>query len=190
MVPCIGTSTLPEPTGGGTAAAGRPRRLLGGLGRRRGGDRRVGHPHLDVEALAVDLDRRGALDQRSASSSAAAGGFGAAMPRQVERLLDPLRRVLHRREVGVAQDREVGRDRRGDAFDDHLLEGPDGAGDRGRPVLAPHDQLADEVVVVLADRVAGLVAGVEAHAEPVGCDQLGDRARATAGTCRRPGSRR
>ena len=84
--------------------------------------------------------------------------------------------MLHRLEVGVAQDREVGGDRGGDAFDHHLLERTDGAGDRGRAVLAPHDQLADEVVVVLADRVAGLVAGVEADAEPVGRDELGDRA--------------
>ena len=39
-------------------------------------------------------------------------------------------------------------------------------------VLAPHDELADEVVVVLADLVAGLVAAVEADAEPVGRDEL------------------
>ena len=41
-------------------------------------------------------------------------------------------------------------------------------------VLAPHDELADEVVVVLADGVAALVAGVEADAEAVGGDELGD----------------
>ena len=47
---------------------------------------------------------------------------------------------------------------------------------RDLAVAAPHDQLADQVVVVLADLVATLVAGVEANAEPVGWQQLGDRA--------------
>ena len=76
----------------------------------------------------------------------------------------------------MAQDGDVGRDGGGNALDHHLLERPDGAGDGGRPILAPHDELADQVVVVLADRVAGLVAGVEAQTEPVGSDQLGQRA--------------
>ena len=94
------------------------------------------------------------------------------MPERSRRSSTHFVECLHRREVGVPQDRQVGRDRGGDALDHHLLEGADGAGDRGRAVLAPHDQLADEVVVVLADRVAGLVAAVEAHAEAV----RGDRA--------------
>ena len=74
----------------------------------------------------------------------------------------------------MAQDGQVGRDRRGDAADLHLLEGADRAGDRRRAVLAPHDQLADEVVVELADLVAGLVAAVEADAEAVRHLQLAD----------------
>ena len=57
-----------------------------------------------------------------------------------------------------------------------LLERPDHAGDGGGAVLAPHDELADEVVVVLADLVAGLVAAVPADAEALRGDQLGDRA--------------
>src|SRR5829696_1439647 len=93
--------------------------------------------------------------------------------RQVQRLLDPLRRVLDGLEVRVTEDRQVGGDRRGDAADAHLLEGPDGAGDRRRAVLAPDDQLADEVVVELADLVTGLVPAVEADAEAVRDLQLG-----------------
>ena len=63
------------------------------------------------------------------------------------------------------EDGEVGGDRGGDALDPHLLERPDHAVDGGVAVVAPHDELADEVVVVLADLVAGLVAAVPAHAE-------------------------
>jgi hypothetical protein len=44
------------------------------------------------------------------------------------------------------------------------------------PVAAPHDQLGDEVVVVLADLVALGVAGVEAHERPVGDLEPGDGA--------------
>ena len=84
--------------------------------------------------------------------------------------------MLDGREVGVPQDRQVGGDRRGDTLDHEFVERPDRAGDGDLAVAAPHDQLADEVVVVLADLVARLVAGVEAHAEAVGGDQLGDRA--------------
>ena len=66
---------------------------------------------------------------------------------------------------GCFEDGEVGRDRGGDPLDHRLLERPDHAGDGGRTVLAPHAELAGEVVVVLADLVAGLVAAVPAHAE-------------------------
>ena len=44
-------------------------------------------------------------------------------------------------------------------------ERPQHAGDGGVAVAAPHDELADEVVVVLADLVARLVAAVPADAE-------------------------
>ena len=46
----------------------------------------------------------------------------------------------------------------------------------GLAVDAPDDELADEVVVVLADLVAGCVSAVQAHAEAVGHDELGDAA--------------
>ena len=61
-------------------------------------------------------------------------------------------------------------------FDDEFVECPDRPGDRDVTVAAPHDQLADEVVVVLADLVAGVVARVEADAESVRGEQLRDRA--------------
>ncbi len=76
----------------------------------------------------------------------------------------------------MAQDGEVRRNCRGHPFDYQLLESADGSGDRGGAVLAPHDELADEVVVVLANRVAGLIAGVEPDAEAIGCCQPGDGA--------------
>jgi hypothetical protein len=65
------------------------------------------------------------------------------------------------------------------------LERPEGAADGGVAVLAPHDELADEVVVVLADLVAGLVAAVPAGAVAAGRDELGDGCRGRAGTRRR-----
>ena len=131
--------------------------------------RGLGHPHADVEPLPVHLDRR-----RSRGPSARPRRRAAPRVRpsrhagEVEALLDPLRRVLDRREVGVAQDRQVGGDRRGDALDHSSLERRDRARDRHVAVAAPHDQLADQVVVVLADLVAGVVPGVEAHTESVG----------------------
>ena len=94
---------------------------------------------------------------------------------EVELLLDPLGAVLHRLEVGVAQDREIGRDRGGHTVDDHFLQRANRASNRSRTILAPHNQLADQVVVVLADCVAALIAGVETHTETVRRDQLADR---------------
>ena len=58
------------------------------------------------------------------------------------------------------------------------------------PVVAPGDDLGDEVVVVLADGVALVVAGVDAHAEAAGAGEAGDGARATGGSARRRGPRR
>ena len=49
-----------------------------------------------------------------------------------------------------------------------LVERPQHAAAGRVAVGAPHDELADEVVVVLADLVAGLVAAVPAHAEALG----------------------
>src|SRR5690606_16180972 len=92
-------------------------------------------------------------------------GGGGADAGEVERRLDPLGGVLRLPEVGVAQDGQVSRDGGGHALDPQLLEGPDRAIDGDVAVLAPDDQLADEVVVELADLVAGLVAAVPADAE-------------------------
>ena len=80
-------------------------------------------------------------------------------------------------EVGMTQDRQIRRDRRGDTLDRHLLQRPDRTRDRGVAVLAPDDDLADQVVVELADLVARFVTAVEANAEAVGGDELGDPAR-------------
>ena len=73
-----------------------------------------------------------------------------------------------RSEVRVLEDRPVGGDRGGDPFDHRLVECPERASDRRIAVVAPDDQLADQVVVELADLVTGLVAGVEADAVAVG----------------------
>jgi len=62
------------------------------------------------------------------------------------------------------------------AFDVHLFECPNCARDRSRAVLAPDDEFADQVVVVLADGVARLVPAVESHAEAVGQLERADRA--------------
>ena len=77
----------------------------------------------------------------------------------------------------MPQDRQIGGNRGGDAFDDHLVECPNRAGDRRWAVTTPDDQLADEVVVVLADLVARLVPRVEPHAESVGRLEHIDRPR-------------
>ena len=91
------------------AGLGRSRRPAGG---RSGHAGRLRDPELDVEALAVDLDRRAPPDQRLGvlvvlGRAAAAGAADAA---EVERLLDPLGGVGHGGEVGVAEDGQVGRD--------------------------------------------------------------------------------
>ena len=74
------------------------------------------------------------------------------------------------------EDRDVGRDGRRDTLDDHLVERAEHAATSGLAVDAPGHELADEVVVVLADLVAGCVSGVEAHTEAVGHDELRDAA--------------
>ena len=77
-------------------------------------------------------------------------------------------------EVGVFQDRHICRRRRCHARNVQFAKCPKHAPDGGVTVGAPHDQLADEVVVELADLVAGLKARVKAHAEAVGCTQRRD----------------
>ena len=68
----------------------------------------------------------------------------------------------------MLKDRHVRRNGRRHTPDVHLAERPQRAADRRLTVPAPHHQLADQVVVELADLVAGLVAAVEAHPVAVG----------------------
>ena len=84
--------------------------------------------------------------------------------RGVHFVLDPLRRVARRAEVVVREQHVVRGDRRVHAFDLELVERAEHALDRAVAVGCPHDELADEVVVVLRDRVALVVAAVPAHA--------------------------
>ena len=94
---------------------------------------------------------------------------------QVERVLHPLRRVRRGDEVGVREDRDVGRLGGGDALDLELAERSQHPRDGDVAIAAPHDELADEVVVVLADLVARFEAAVPPHAETLRHPQLGDR---------------
>jgi hypothetical protein len=80
-------------------------------------------------------------------------------------------------EVGVGEDGEVGRQRGRHPLDAELADGPDHAGDGRVAVRAPDDQLADQVVVELADLVPGLVATVPADPEPLRRHQRGDPSR-------------
>jgi len=73
--------------------------------------------------------------------------------------------VLDGREVGVLENRDVGGDGGGHPFHLEFGESTEHASYGGGPVVTPHDQLADEVVVELADLIAGFVAGVESGGE-------------------------
>src|ERR1700730_7621369 len=77
-------------------------------------------------------------------------------------------------EVRVAENGEVGGDRRLDTLDLGFLEGADHAVAGGFTIAAPGHELGDEVVVVLADRVALVVARVDARAETVGPSEARD----------------
>ena len=157
MVPCIGTATLPLPAAGAPpAAAARRGRVpaaapapaaataaIGTSGTHTFTEKRLPSTSTSTSrctfgALAV-LGRR-----RPAASPATEAG-------EVEAVLDPLRRVLGGGEVGVLEDGDVGRDRGVDALDAELPQRPQRPGDGDVAVGAPHDELADEVVVVLAD---------------------------------------
>ena len=160
------------PAAGRRAAAADGRgRLLGGLAGARRGDRRgdVGHPQLHGEALAVDLDVDVALDQRRRRRRRrGAGAGGAATPLRSSVSSTHLVECSRRRSRGGARiARSAG----------IVVATPSTTISSSArimramavgAVLAPHDELADEVVVVLADVVAGLVAAVPAHAEAVG----------------------
>src|SRR5713101_245887 len=74
----------------------------------------------------------------------------------------------------MAQDGDVGRNGGGDTFDLGFAKGAQHSMDRFLAVGAPHDELADQVVVELADGVAFFVAGIGPHAVPVGPAKAGD----------------
>ncbi|CAB4948024.1 unannotated protein [freshwater metagenome] len=74
----------------------------------------------------------------------------------------------------MLEDGDIGRDCGGDALDAELAQCSQCAGDGGGTILAPADQLADEVVVVLADGVARLVATIPAGAETSGRNERAD----------------
>ena len=85
--------------------------------------------------------------------------------------------MVERHELGIAEDGEIGGNGGGHPFHDELLESPNRAGDRHIPVATPHDELADEVVVELADLVARLIATVPPDAETMRRTELGDQSR-------------
>ena len=64
----------------------------------------------------------------------------------------------------VGEDDDVSAQRRRDALDGRLFDRAQHAPSRAFAIGRPHDELGDEVVVVLGDRVARDVPGVEAHA--------------------------
>ncbi len=135
IVPCIGAVTVPSPPlpvdaaafGFGARLRTRPRRAP--LDDHRG----VGQPELHAEALAVDLDRDGALDERSASAvggrrPAEPPGLGRE-PGQVDLVLEPVGRVVAGGEVGVLEHELVRGDRRVDPVDLELAAAPAACGD-------------------------------------------------------------
>ena len=88
---------------------------------------------------------------------------------EVQGLFDPFGRVSHGLEIVVAQDGDVCGDGGSDAVDHQFVECSQCPSDCCWPVVAPAHEFADKVVVVLADFVAGLVAGIESSAESAGC---------------------
>ena len=125
-------STLPLPaaaaTAGGRGPPGRRAAPLAAAGD--DGQGHVGHPHLDGEALAVDLHVDVALHLRRRSSSPSAGAAPgvALMPVRSSVVLDPLggvrRRPGSRGGARMARSAGIGG---GDPLDAQLLEGADHA---------------------------------------------------------------
>ena len=132
-------------------------------------------PQGHVVLAAVDLDRNVLLGERFVAIDSTA--TGRAHAGQVEAVLDPVGRMGVVLEGLGFQDGDVGGNGRRDAFDLEFADGAQCTSNRSVAVSAPHDQLADQVVVVLADLVAGLIAGVEASSETVGNRQRRDRPR-------------
>ena len=145
--PAAPPRTAPRP------GAGAGRALLR---RRRRGRGRLGHPQLHGEALAVDLDRRRALDAaaRPRRRRPAAAASGAAARRRSRRRARPRptwSSARRRRSRGA----RGSRGRPGSSWRRPRSRSRSSArimrAMRRRRGRAPHDELADEVVVVLAD---------------------------------------
>ena len=94
IVPCIGTVTLPLPTGpppwpaAAAGPGGRPPGRPAGATDDRRGD--LGHPEPDLEAAAVDLDvdvalRPGRLALAAARPAGSAAGLGGPAPERSSR---------------------------------------------------------------------------------------------------------
>ncbi len=157
MVPCMGTVTEPDPppdghgpraaAPGGPDPAGRP-------GDDGGPD--VGYPELHLVAATVDLGGHVPLHPGLTAGVHAAAGLALRLDgqrRQVERVLHPLGRVRRPGEVGVREDRHVGGDGGGHAPRSGSPRAPAASVAGPTRGLRPtHDQLGDEVVVVLARR--------------------------------------
>src|SRR5665811_468366 len=109
---------------------------------------------------------------KSGMSGGAAGRGGSSAPRGEERrgpdAIDQVRGHPALDERGVLQEGAVEGTVRDDAVHDQLVEGGLGAGDRGRPVMPPDDELAEERIVERRHVVAGVQVRVHPHARPAG----------------------
>ena len=128
--------------------------------------------HRELLAVDLDVDVAAGLVFFVVVSGRGCGAAGHAG--EVQRALDPLGAVGHRGEVVVAKNGQVGGDGGGHTLDLHLVECSDHPSDGGGAILAPDAELAGQVVVVLADFVAGLVPAVPADAEARRYGELGD----------------
>ena len=194
IVPCIGTVTLPLPAPTAAPAAAGP---LAAAAPRPAAPAPAATTAPAVSGTHTATLKRLPLTSTSTSRAHLRLGLvvaGAparrgvdADRREVERVLDPLGRVLGGDEVGVLEDGDVGRDRGRRCPRSRTRASARSM--RSMAVLAvgaPHDELADEVVVELADLVARLVAAVPPHAEArAAAIELGDACPATAGTAAR-----
>ena len=134
-----------------------------------------GNPHRNIETLAVDFDSGVATYERFGIFARCCwcNIFNSG---KIENFFNPLSRVLEGSKVGVLQNCQVGGDGGVDTFNNHLFKCTNGARDCRWAIFAPHDELANQVVVVLADLVATFVARVKAHTETIGRNKLGDLA--------------
>ena len=191
----MGTRTWSAPA---RAAGGRRPDCARGAGgnaawpRGDGGTRDVGHPEPNVEAPAVDLDVDVALDaaRRAGGLGIGIGLAGAATPERSSVSSTHLVECVAAAKSGCSRMARWAGIVVATPSISVSREGAEHAPAGVLAVLAPDDELGDEVVVVLADGVAVVVAGVDAGAEAVGPAEAGDRAGRGQEPARRRGSRR